>query len=208
MLQPPLPFDVLEFRATLQLRTPRRVLLRHGERHADATRPPPPIATELWQGRWVKSAHPAPSDGQGGHAPHLLDRVPTDAGRLEPRDYLPFLLAVRAIVEAERPVVERREALTVELGHDAWRRFVAKLGGVDDIRDRFFPAFISTLQVRHATLAGLRRRGLLTAERILVASDHELLTISGIGELTVAKCRAQCAQAPDRHAEFVDRVAR
>jgi hypothetical protein len=210
MLPTPPPFDAREFRASMQLRTPRRVLLRHGEVHADPALPPPQIATEVWQGRWVVRRPDAEGrPGQAsGYAGHLLDRVPSDAGRVEPRDYLPFLLAVRAVVESDRPVADRRQALAAELAEDAWHGFVVKLGGVDEILGRFFPAFISTLDVRNATQAGFRRRGLVTAAQILAATDHELLTVSGIGELTAAKCRARCAQAPDPHAEFVDQVMR
>ena len=43
----------LRFGATLQLRTPLRVLLRHGEIHTDRTKPPPTIALEMWEGTWM-----------------------------------------------------------------------------------------------------------------------------------------------------------
>lgn len=193
----------------MQLRTPRRVLLRHGEVHADPALPPPQIATEVWQGRWiVRRPDAGLQPGESGYARHLLDRVPSDAGRVEPRDYLPFLLAVRAVVESVAPVPARRNALASELGEEAWRTYVTRLGGVDDIVERFFPAFISTLDIRNATQVGFRRRGLVTPAQILAASDRELLTVSGIGELTAAKCRARCAVASDPHAEFVDHVLR
>jgi hypothetical protein len=42
----------LEFIATLQLRTPLRVLLRHGEIHTDINTEPPKIAMEMWEGWW------------------------------------------------------------------------------------------------------------------------------------------------------------
>jgi hypothetical protein len=208
MLLNPHSFDAQEFRASLQLRTPRRVLLRHGEAHVDPDRPPPPIATEPWHGRWIRrrDGDMRPTDGE--RPPHLFERVATEVGRVEPRHYLPFLLAVRSVVEADGAAGARRKALALELELQAWPGFVVKLGGVNEILDRFFPAFISTLDIRNATQAGFRRRGLLTAAQILGASDHELLTVSGIGEVTAAKCRAQCAQAPDPHAEYVDQVAR
>jgi hypothetical protein len=208
MLLAPPSIDAHEFRASLQLRTPRRVLLRHGEVHADPQSPPPVIATEVWQGRWVRRRAGDQRPGDSSFPPHLYERVATDAGRVEPYNYLPFLLAVRAVVESAGAVGDRRQALAKELGNEDWRGFVTKLGGVADILDRFFPSFISTLDIRNATQAGFRRRGLLTAAQILAASDHELLTVSGIGELTAAKCRAQCAQAADPHAEYVDHVAR
>jgi hypothetical protein len=208
MLTLPTTIDAHEFRASLQLRTPRRVLLRHGEVHADPLQPPPPIATEPWQGRWIRRHESPLRPGEIGHPQHLLDRVSTDAGRVEPRDYLPFLLAVREVVERDSPIAERRQALAAELARESWLGFVVRLGGVDEIVDRFFPPFIGTLEIRNATQAGFRRRGLLTPAQILAASERELLTVSGIGELTAAKCRAQCAQAPDPHAEFVEQVTR
>lgn len=202
------PFEILEFRASLQLRTPRRVLLRHGEVHGDTRHQPPPIASEEWQGRWVRRPHSGPHPVGPTHTQHLLDRVSSDVGRIEPRDYLPFLLAVREIAEAEGTVATRRHALATELEREAWQGFVAKLGGVAEVVDRFFPPFIRTLEIRKATQAGLRRRGLMTPAKILAASDHELLTVSGIGVPTATRCRARCMAAPDLHAEFVDLVER
>lgn len=202
------PFATLEFRASLQLRTPRRVLLRHGEVHGDHGQKPPPIAAAEWQGRWIRRQHTGLHPAGSGYAQHLLDRVSSDAGRVEPRDYLPFLLAVRAIVEAEGSIAERRLALAAELERDEWHGFVARLDGAGEVLDQFFPPFIRTLDIRKATQAGLRRRGLLTPARILAAPDHELLNVSGIGVPTAARCRARCIAAPDPHAEFVDRVER
>lgn len=202
------PLVTLEFRASMQLRTPRRVLLRHGEVHDDLDREPPPIAAEDWQGRWIRRQHLGPQPAGAGDAQHLLDRVSSDAGRVEPREYLPFLLAVRAIVEAGGALMDRRRALEAELDREAWQAFVGRLGGADEVVDRFFPPFIRTLEIRKATQVGLRRRGLLTPARILAASDHELLNVSGIGVPTATRCRARCMAAPDLHAEYVDLVQR
>jgi hypothetical protein len=209
MLPSTVQFETLEFRASLQLRTPRRVLLRHGEIHGDRDRPPPSIASEAWQGRWIPRYHTSLApDGGAAYAKHLLDRVPSDAGRVEPRDYLPFLLSVRAIAESDGSIVERRQRLAIELGRQGWHSFLVKLGGCDQVLDSFFPPFISTLEIRRATQDGLRRRGLVTPSRILAASDKELLTVSGLGDITVTKCRALCALARDPEGEFVDMVKR
>ncbi len=208
MSSPLEPFATFEFRASLQLRTPRRVLLRHGEVHGDHGQAPPSIAAADWQGRWLRRQHTGLQPAGSGYAQHLLDRVSSDVGRVEPRDYLPFLLTVRAIVEADGTVLERRAALATELDREPWHGFVAKLGGTGEVLDRFFPPFIRTLEIRKATQAGLRRRGLVTPAKILAAPDHELLNVSGIGVPTAARCRAQCMVAPDLHAEFVDLVER
>ncbi len=202
------PFATLEFRASLLLRTPRRLLLRHGEVHDDTGQALSSIAAEDWQGRWIRRQYVGTLSTGPAAEQHLLDRVSSDVGRVAPRDYLPFLLAVRAIAEAEGSVTERRLALETELDREAWRGFVVKLGGVDEVLDRFFPPFIRTLEIRKATQAGLRRRGLTTPAKILAASDHELLNVSGIGVPTAARCRARCMAAADMHAEYVDLVER
>ncbi len=43
----------LQFCATMQLRTPLQVLLRHGEIHTDRNTKPPRIALEPWEGIWL-----------------------------------------------------------------------------------------------------------------------------------------------------------
>lgn len=43
----------LQFSATMQLRTPLRVLLRHGEIHTDRTMAAPQVVRERWEGIWI-----------------------------------------------------------------------------------------------------------------------------------------------------------
>ena len=43
----------LEFNATMQLRTPLRVLKRHGEIHSDINTELPQIVNEMWEGIWL-----------------------------------------------------------------------------------------------------------------------------------------------------------
>ena len=47
----------LQFIATLQLRTPLRVLTKHGEMHKDRKSPPPSHAKELWEGLWIPKTY-------------------------------------------------------------------------------------------------------------------------------------------------------
>ena len=93
----------------MQLRTPLRVLRRHGELHRDLSAPPPRIANELWEGIWI-SLLPQ-QDTLFGEMASEVGPIPVDGGQ-----YLPFLLAVRSVVEGEGSASERRHRLEALLG--------------------------------------------------------------------------------------------
>lgn len=97
------------FCATMQLRTPLRVLRRHGELHRDLSAPPPRIADEPWEGTWIPLL--PQQDTLFGQMASEVGPIPVDGGR-----YLKFLLAVRSVVEAEGAAGERRARMELLLG--------------------------------------------------------------------------------------------
>ena len=123
-----------KFGATIQLRTPLRVLARHGEIH-DGLSDPPAIAREQWEGYWLpllksfkelgidlpdmKLAHTQASD---------IGPIPLDGG-----EYLKFLIKIRTIVEADSSVEVRRSLLREELRKPEWNEFCTKLGGNQNV---------------------------------------------------------------------------
>jgi len=201
-----------EFRATLQLRTPLRVLLRDGELYLKNDGCQPQIAREPWEGVWVTAlkTYEEIACGPDSTADSIeffrrLDAgfaaagrtVASDVGPILADDYLPFLIAVRRIIEA-RDTIEHRIEELLEMPIEAgWQEFVSKHGGIDGIIERFFPKFMN--------LAA----GLDTPNRIAAASDETLLGIKGIGPAKLKAIREHCAGiAENRDADRVETVTR
>ena len=180
----------LRFSATMQLRTPLRVLLRHGEIHRDMTKQPPNIASEMWEGMWVPDLKPCP-----GMPPFPIGKCASDVGPITPEDYLPFLIAVRRIVEAHDTIGHRIEKLREMPIVTDWQEFVSKHRGIDGIIQMFFPKFM------------ILATGLDTPNRIAAASDETLLAIKGIGPAKLKAIRERCASITgNRDADRVENV--
>ncbi|MDO8437974.1 MAG: hypothetical protein Q7S69_07460 [Nitrosomonadaceae bacterium] len=117
----------LQFLATLQLRTPLRVLLRHGEVHTDRNTRPPAITREgaeaMWAGIWLPKVFDGPP---GGTMASDVGQIPADGG-----NYLPFLVAVREIVELSDSIESRTKWLREKPMVGNWKTYVEKHGGVD-----------------------------------------------------------------------------
>jgi len=188
----------LKFNATMQLRTPLRVLLRHGEIHATRTKPPPKIALEMWEGIWFPKTKAFKELGiDFPELPLPPSTHASDVGPIRPDDYLPFLIAVRRIIEAHDTIEHRIEKLREMPIVADWRIFVSKHGGIDGIIEKFFPIFMN--------LAA----GLDTPNRIAAASDKTLLGIKGIGPAKLKTIRERCAAITEnRDADRVENVIR
>ena len=198
----------LKFSATLQLRNPLRVLLRHGEIHTDRNMRPPEIAREGWEGIWfsVTGIDWGPST------------VASDIGPILADDYLPFLIAVRKIVESHNSIERRIEQLREMPLTGDWKIYIARHGpshisrsrGADWIIAYFFPRFVDNIpKINAATIDELSRLGLDTPNRIAVASDEKLLNIKGIGQAKLNTIRNYCAGITDnRDADRVENVIR
>lgn len=126
-----------EFIATLQLRTPLRVLIRHGEIHTDINTEPPKIAEEEWEGIWVLKTKTYRELGinisemnPGTHA--------SDIGPILPGDYIPFLITIRKIIELDIPVEDRIKKLRKLTTNDKWKFFIKRHGGIMKIIKYFF----------------------------------------------------------------------
>jgi hypothetical protein len=207
----------LQFSATLQLRTPLRVLLRHGETHVDKRTPPPKITKEAWEGIWITKTKTYRSLGVD------IDELPegacaSDAGAVRPSAYLPFLIAVRKIVELDEPVEERIKKLRAMPIHPEWKEFIAHYGpsyrnrnkGMEWVIERFFPQFIySVPRLTQGEVEALTRLGLDTPNRITAASDETLLGINGIGRAKLQAIRDYCSGiSADRDAAKAENVSR
>lgn len=200
-----------KFGATMQLRTPLRVLTRHGEVHNGLT-DPPAIAREQWEGYWtplLKSFKEQMIDlpeiiVQNKTMASSVGQIPVDGG-----EYLKFLLRVRAIVETDCPIEERRASLREELRRQEWQDFCIKLGGNQNVSDQFFPPFIHTIKgLPNDAIAAMWEAGLTTPVQLENTTDATLRAIKGIGPAKLAMIRAACSDASNKASEFLDYVCR
>ena len=131
------------FHATLQTRTPLRVLRRHGQVLPLGS--PLPDDFELWMGMWV----PKPKSWRelGIDADELPETdAASDAGPVMPSEYLPFLIAVREAIEDETGgTAARIKRLDDVCSRPEFTRFVAALRGAGFLRDCFFPTVLSVI---------------------------------------------------------------
>lgn len=185
----------LRFGATMQLRTPLRVLSRHNEFHTNRDAGPPEIAHEQWEGIWVPVVFDGPP---GGSMASSIGPIPAATGG----DYLPFLLVVRAIVEADDSIAHRVIKLRELLAQPAWLpivhlsgpRDIPKNKRTDWIVDYFFPLFVKTIPKLTLTQKSeLLRLGLNNPNNMAAASDETLLSIKGIGQEKLRAIREFCA---------------
>jgi len=140
--------DGFEFCATLQLRTPLRVLFRHGELYLKNDGQQPQIAREMWEGIWLPSlksyediACGPDSTGEDIEVFKRMDaalaassKVASEIGPVRPDDYLPFLIAIRKIVEINDSIENRIEKLREMPMVDDWKPFVERHGGIDNMQ--------------------------------------------------------------------------
>lgn len=190
----------LRFSATLQLRIPLRVLRRHGESHSNPDTAPPPIALNQWEGMWMPQVFNDPYDGE----------MASDVGPVRANDYLPFLLAIREVIEAHGSIEHRIARLRGMHIENCQKCFLERHGGIEGIIDSFFPAFASTIpSINRETVFELNALGLNTANRLSAATDKTLLAIKGIGPSKLVKIRDYCdGLTTDRDSENLDMVLR
>ncbi|RSE85553.1 hypothetical protein [Achromobacter denitrificans] len=108
------------FCASMQLRTPLKVLLRHGEECPPGVEPPV-IADEAWQGIWVPTVE---GIGLWARTASQIGYIPADGGL-----FLRFLIAVREAIEQSSVSGSKVARLTHALDDPRWREFVQQLGG-------------------------------------------------------------------------------
>lgn len=199
------------FGATIQLRTPLRVLLRHGEIH-EGLSDPPPIAKNQWEGFWTPLLKTFREMGIDLNGTLSLDgTMASDVGQI-PRnggEYLTLLMGLREIVESDSAIEQRRQALRGELRKPEWADYCARLGGKQAVCDKFFPPFIGTITgLSQSIVKELWTTGLRTPNALSTATDKDLLAIQGVGPAKLKAIRAACLKAQHPACEFVDNVVR
>lgn len=184
----------LKFCATMQFRTPLRVLKRHGEIHSDINTEPPQIAHELWEGIWVAKIRTFRELGLDINE-MSEGTMASPIGQIKLSKCLPFLIAIREIVELDesidsriRKLYERRE------NFPKWRSLAGIFGGTDYFIKEFFPLFIETIpNINRSSVDELLKLGIDTPNKLVETNDEALLAINGIGNAKLKTIRDYCA---------------
>lgn len=205
--------DVLKgwkYCATMQLRTPLRVLEMHGRvwPKEDGDPPSSPMGEGVWTMLTKSMAELGVNrpdlDIRSGTMASEIGPIPNDGG-----DFLRFLKSVRRIVERFDSIEDRRSDLRVELARPEWAEIIGKIGGKEDVYDRFFVDFLFMIpELSSETRELLWEQELTTPAKLAAKTDMELLAINGIGPAKLKLIRQACEEAADKDAELVDRVNR
>lgn len=201
----------LEFLATLQLRTPLRVLRWHGKVHAERDTAPPPVIRELWEGIWTPKVKTWKELGGADIPDFIPETVAADIGPVPNDDtYLQFLMAVRAILEDPGSIDERIQKLRKATWPSEWQNFMGRQGGVGEVIERFFPLFVNTIpKLTFETTSVLSRLNFDTPNKLAAAPDETLLAVKGIGSAKLQTMRNYCDEIiENRDDKRLDRVIR
>ena len=189
-------FNALEFHATFQLRTPKRILERNGTTIPLTDNPPSDF--EPWMGVWFPIdtgpnilAEMAPEAWAEMEANR---RVASHAGPVKPADYMPFLIAFRTIVEdGSATIAERIGKIEALFQQPEWTAFVAALPDAERVSGWFFPTVLSRISgLPHSSQAALSESGIRTVAALRAADNTSLLAIKGIGSAKLAAIRQYC----------------
>lgn len=183
----------LQFSATMQLRTPLRVLIRHGEIHSDINTEPPQIVNEMWEGCWT--AKTKTFRELGIDIDELSEStVASPIGQIKASKCLPFLIAIREIVELDESIDSRISKLYERRENfPNWQSLAGAFGGTDYFIKEFFPLFIETIpHINRSSVDELLKFGIDTANKLEKSNDEALLAINGIGKAKLKSMRDYC----------------
>lgn len=179
------------FRATLLPTTPSRFLEMEGDR---IDLPISELPKHGGHGLWVLQ----------DHIEIVGDPAIKMAGGPEARvRIINLLLQIRLIVEGELSLAVKLEMLGT-IANDQSTKDVLSRGDLrftaDDLIDRVYPSFLSTIpRLSRPLAAELWNRSLRTPNQLLTASDDELMAIPRLGKGVAARIRdaAKNALTPD-----------
>lgn len=183
-------FKGYEFNATLQLRTPLRVLKHHKERILDNNKKLPNYIKEEWEGYWLPITKTYRELGLD------MDEVPAgtcsiDIGQLTEKEqdlYFNFLLKFHTISESEKEVKEKisliRDLIKTDKDFSKYYEIVTGNG-------KFFLESYFGLLIRNILppkISGiLKENGYILLEDLKDVNLDDLLKIDGIGKSTINK---------------------
>jgi hypothetical protein len=122
-----------KFSATMQLRTPLKILQHHNDTHWDRSMPPPEIVTKPWQGIWVPCTRLSGLFEYEATMASEIGQIPVSGG-----DFLRFLLTIREAVEGHE---HGKYAAALAVASDRlWASIIEKLGSAEGVAMRLCKA--------------------------------------------------------------------
>jgi hypothetical protein len=176
----------LVYHATLQLRTPLKVLLMDGERLNEGV---PPTADEAWHGIWLPEIKSWKEIGID------LEEIPeskesSDIGLVKHDEYLPFLIDIRKAIESGGSIQDKIGRLKDVLRIKQYAKFVRAHQGHGPIIDNFFPPVVSTIDGLNGTvISALLESKITNVKKLRKKTDKELLAIKGVGPVALKSIR-------------------
>jgi len=182
------------FIATLQLRTPLRVLEHHGKTHPGPEANLPKygdLANGIWLPEtesWAELGMPGIKEVPNGTMASDIGEVPSDGGK-----YLKFLKAFRRIVETNVSPEEKREAIKSLPKEDPeYKRFLKRH---EEMHKQWldywlgYDYYLGIPGIKSKIAKALYDAGFRSKEDLRKAEDNRLMKIKGIGPETVKQIR-------------------
>lgn len=185
--------DILEgmqFSATLQIRTPLNVLKHHGELFNGPPSQTPKYGSQA-DGIWTFKTKTFRELGIAIDEPEFTHA--SDAGPIEPSQYLPFLTQFRSIVESSSTHEDKLAELdSLSKQSSQFKEIWCKLSAYyDDFPLSFFYLQFTTLPGIGRQLAKrLYESGFRTTNEIVSASISRLTAVPSLGKATATKIKA------------------
>lgn len=184
------------FHATMQLRTPLRILQRHGKvlpLGSDL-----PDDCEQWMGIWFPKTKTF-EELTGGRIKDNLKQEyevthASTIGPVKPSEYLPFLMAIREVVEDQSlSTIQRRVGIEAVCHRSEFKEFAERHGGADEIFACLYPTILSVIPgLTASSREALTEMGIRSVGAIRSLSDKTLSSLKGLGPAKIARIRAFC----------------
>lgn len=180
------------FHATLQLRTPLRILQRNGQILPLGTDLPEDF--EQWMGIWLPKTRTWAEIGIGAAKPDYERSAASHIGPVKQSEYLPFLMTIREVVEDRTlSLDDRRVGIAALCIRPEFQEFADRHGGANEIFSYFHPPVLSLIPgLTESVRDGLRALGLITVTGIRQTTDSELSSVKGLGPSKIEGIRAFC----------------
>jgi len=195
----------LEFRATLQIRTPLSVLEHHGETFRGPPSKAPVYCSEA-DGGWDLKLKSWAELARNESVKRRLEAIgepehecASDVGLVKPSEYLPFLKDFRRIVENPSAVSSLLNELdSLARSNPTYQHFWQKLNETyrDFPKSFFYTKFTEAPGIGAKAAKAIFESGIHSVAELCAASEADLIDIPGIGKKTLERLRAHFCRDP------------
>ena len=181
------------FSATLQFRTPLRVLQHHGEIRQWSENGLPTYAQFGWEGIWLPITKTF-RELRDTNTKSSFANSPGDCAVDDGGTFLEFLKEFRGVVESAASPNEKRHAIeALSRKHSDYARYISfQRARSNDWPDEWlgYEKWLQIPGLRTRTARRLYDAGFQTLESLKKASDAELSAVKGVGKATILRIRS------------------